>query len=68
MSSSAPVVPEVCRHCGEGDLRHQDEHPGLCCDCEDLSLGMPVEALDAERAKRNLPPLPPWVRRTLPDD
>jgi hypothetical protein len=56
---------QVCRHCGEADVRHPDDHPGLCCDCFDLSCGMPVAALNAERAAKGKPPLPPWPRGVL---
>jgi hypothetical protein len=62
-NATPPSGPDVCRHCGDGELRHQEEHPGLCCDCEDLSLGMPLSAINAERAAKGKPPAPPWQRR-----
>jgi hypothetical protein len=47
-----------CAHCGSrNSLRHQDEHPGLCCDCFDLSWGMPLAQINAERAARDRPPI-----------
>lgn len=54
-----------CNHCElESELRHQDEHPGLCCDCLDLSCGMELWRINAERASKGLPPITkPWPAR-----
>lgn len=49
-----------CMHCGERELKHQDEHEYLCCDCADLSCGMPLERLNAERAAKNKAPVVAW--------
>ena len=69
MTTSPPSSALVaCRHCGVAEPLHQDEHPRLCCDCFDLSLGMPVDALNRERATRGDPPLPPWPRRVLDEE
>ena len=55
-----------CTHCGEqlppNAAAHIDEHPGLCCDCFDLSVGIGLEALNAERAAKGKPPLKPWKK------
>jgi hypothetical protein len=53
---------EACRHCGDSPIEHPDEHPNLCCDCFDLSHGMPVAAVNAGRAAKGKPPVPPWPR------
>lgn len=50
----------ACRHCASTDLQHQEEHDGFCCDCFDLSFGMPIERLNEERAAKGLPPLAPF--------
>jgi hypothetical protein len=50
----------TCRHCGDREHLHQDDHEGLCCDCFDLSWGMPLKQLNEERADRGKPPLKPW--------
>jgi len=51
----------TCSHCGTTELKHPDDHPGLCCDCFDLSWGMPLEQLNKEREGKGLPPiLKPW--------
>lgn len=34
-----------------------EEHPGLCCDCFDLSWGMPLADVNAERVKTGRPPI-----------
>lgn len=47
-----------CKHCG--GLRedtHQEEHVELCCDCFDLSFGMPLEQINDERKLRGEPPI-----------
>lgn len=30
-----------CTECDEPELEHQDEHPGVCCDCYDVGWGAP---------------------------
>ena len=45
----------ACRHCQETPIEHQDEHEGLCCDCYDLSWGMPLAQLNEERKKAGKP-------------
>lgn len=40
-----------CRICGD-EVEHPDDHDGLCCDHFDLSCGMPIKQLNAERAER----------------
>ena len=51
----------ICKHCGEERTHFcRWEHPRLCCDCYDLSWGMQVTKLNAERAARGKPPLEPW--------
>jgi hypothetical protein len=59
-------MADACNHCGFVlMLKHQDEHEGLCCDCFDLSWGMPLEQLNAERAGKGLPPITkPWPKRS----
>jgi hypothetical protein len=56
----------TCAHCGFTDeMKHQDEHPGLCCGCLDLSCGMPLEQLNVERAGKGWPPITkPWPVRS----
>ena len=61
------MVPDKCASCsGEVPLRttercwtdvYTPDHVGLCCDCFDLKMGMPIEILNRERATRGLPPL-----------
>ncbi len=55
----------LCTHCNEplsnGEISHGHEHPGLCCNCFDLSCGMPIELLNKERAATGRPPIAkPW--------
>lgn len=47
----------TCSHCNDQDLKHQDDHPGLCCDCFDLSCGMPLEQLNEERKAKGKKPI-----------
>lgn len=50
----------ACEHCGTHDLEeldHQGEHPGLCCDCFDLSCGQSLANVNEKRAEFGLPPL-----------
>lgn len=54
------VSVETCRHCGGEALPHQGDHPDLCCDCFEISLGHPLDMVNAERAERGLGPLSPW--------
>lgn len=57
-----------CKHCEEmispHDLAHVKElsaHDGLCCDCFDLSWGMPLDKLNSERARKGKGPInKPW--------
>lgn len=47
-----------CRDCNTEDpaeLKHQDEHPGICCDCLDLEWGMPLDLVNRERARKGKP-------------
>lgn len=54
-----------CKHClFTVALKHQDEHAGLCCDCLDLSCGMPLEDINAERADKGQPPITRHWERT----
>lgn len=51
-------MDEVCHNCGDTMLLHQKEdHAGLCCDCFDLSCGMPLELLNEERLAKGKKPL-----------
>jgi hypothetical protein len=63
-TTPTPIRPP-CRHCNVVIwCSHDAEHPGLCCDCFDLSFGMPLARLNEARATRGLPPIPrPWPRR-----
>lgn len=55
----------TCSHCGWAELKHQDEHAGLCCDCFDLSWGMALADLNRERAAKGRPPIArPWPVRS----
>lgn len=56
----------ACRHCGFADeMKHQDEHAGLCCGCMDLSCGMSLDKLNAERIAAGKPPITkPWPVRS----
>jgi hypothetical protein len=69
------VSDPVCSHCGdpcdattvshwtEGD-GHGYGHDGLCCDCMDLRHGMPLAAVNAERAVKGKTPIAtPWPTR-----
>lgn len=48
-----------CLACKEElDCDHLDEHMGFCCDCFDISFGMPVERINEERAGKDKPPFP----------
>lgn len=55
---------KMCSHCGfEIDTDHEPEHPGLCCDCYDLSWGMSLVAINRERAaKGKFPIAKEWPR------
>lgn len=44
-----------CRHCSWSKLEHQDEHEGLCCDCYDMSWGMPLSSVNEERRRDGKP-------------
>lgn len=50
---------DPCWHCtieiSGPDADHRDEHPGLCCDCFDLSWGMPLSKLNEERRAKGRP-------------
>lgn len=48
----------TCTNCGEGPIKCQEDHPGLCCDCFDLSVGMSLDDINVERAAKGKPPLP----------
>ncbi len=55
----------TCHHCKDRltaeEVAHNCEHSGLCCDCFDLSFGMPLEEINEERAKVGRPPIKdPW--------
>ena len=66
-------MTKSCSHCEfQYSIEHEDEHPGLCCDCMDLSCGHPLESLNEERAARGEPPITKeWMEssheRTYPD-
>ena len=48
-------------HWFEGDRGNGYGHLGLCCDCFDLSCGITLEQLNAERlGKGELPITKPW--------
>lgn len=52
---------EPCRHCSGTEMKHQDEHPGLCCDCFDLSFfPEALDQLNEERAAKGKSPMEPW--------
>lgn len=64
------MTTRTCTHCGEPFVNDKttdepvnwcgDEaygHEGLCCDCMDLSCGMPIGQLNKERAAKGRPPL-----------
>lgn len=53
--SAELVAPMFC-----GDTLYG--HAGLCCDCFDLSWGMPLEQINEERAEQGLPPLLPMTK------
>jgi hypothetical protein len=58
----------TCKHCGDpvaaDERSHWAEgygHEGVCCDCMDLQYGMPLDALNAERAAKGRAPITkPW--------
>lgn len=53
----------LCRHCGDTPIRHHEEdHPGLCCDCFDLECGKDLDKLNAERARQGKLPVGPFKR------
>jgi hypothetical protein len=62
MASESKEGRGLCSHCEMTELSvHDHEHPGLCCDCLDLSWGMSLAALNRERAARGAPPITkPW--------
>lgn len=51
----AKEVYEV--HWTEGSQKNGYGHKGLCCDCFDLSCGMPLDLLNEERKAKGLQPL-----------
>lgn len=53
------IVPDrvVNGHWTEGSRGDGYGHKGLCCDCFDLKMGMPLELLNAEREAKGKPPL-----------
>lgn len=53
------IDAKTLAHWTEGDGRGYGHH-GLCCDCNDLRLGMPLAALNAARAAAGKPLIPPW--------
>lgn len=50
-----------CSHCQEPITGHiscgSAYHTTLCCDCFDLSCGMPLEKLNEERKAKGLKPI-----------
>lgn len=50
-------------HGTDGPRQNGYGHLGLCCDCFDLSCGMPLDLLNKERAARDLRPLRAEVPR-----
>lgn len=66
-----PMSLTACKSCGEEVIDHVRllhwtdgangdgyGHDGLCCDCFDLSMGMPLDQLNVERAAKGKLPLP----------
>lgn len=53
-----------CGHCGfDFSCTHNSEHSGVCCDCYDLSWGMPLNKINKERAAKGKPPIAkPWPK------
>ncbi len=53
-----------CSHCKDAfDCDHLNEHPGLCCECLDLSCGKPLDLVNEDRKKAGRPPVRPWPGR-----
>jgi len=54
----------LCGHCRDRiDSDHSAEHRGLCCDCYDLSWGMPLDKINKERKAKGKPAiLKPWPK------
>jgi hypothetical protein len=49
---------KTCGHCTfEFTCEHGGEHRGICCDCYDLSWGMPLKRINQERAAKGKPPI-----------
>lgn len=49
---------DKCSHCEfEFENNHPWEHPGLCCDCYDLSWGYPLKDINLWRADKGKPPI-----------
>lgn len=49
---------KTCGHCTfEFTCEHAGEHRNLCCDCYDLSWGMPLARINKERAAKGKPPI-----------
>ncbi len=47
-----------CVRCNDKlDCLHQAEHPTLCCDCYDLSWGVPLETINDERRQKGKQPI-----------
>lgn len=59
-SPGTPRCESCQEYLTETEAAHVEEHPDLCCDCFDLSLGMPLKTLNAERATKGRNPLGPW--------
>ena len=50
-----------CKHCGDVELKHQCDHPDLCCWCFDLSwFPEALDQLNEERAAKGKLPMRAW--------
>lgn len=72
MTHSTGGLPEAfSRQCSECldqysiEADHAGDHPGLCCDCFDYFVGMPLEAVNRDRDRRGMRPLATRVGRRL---
>lgn len=56
----------LCTHCDTEPVpaHAEQEHVSVCCDCYDLSFGMSLKQLNAERTLKGKPPIDrPWPGR-----
>ena len=51
------VDDKTLTHWYDGPKKNGYGHIDLCCDCFDVSVGVPIKIINAERAKKGMPPI-----------